>query len=92
MEKFINHFIRVEPGRWTCVKSGDFQSPTGRIQVAVGTTFTRGTVFMGFDLAQALDEHYEKFGFGNDGVPAPSVGPRPHFDHHAPQRPLPLQE
>jgi hypothetical protein len=31
----------------------------GRIQVAVGTTFTRGTMFMGYDVAQALDEQYE---------------------------------
>ena len=55
----MQHFLRIEPGKWTCVRSGEFQSPTGRIQVAVGTTFTRGTVFMGYDIAQALDEHYE---------------------------------
>jgi len=53
------HFVRIEAGKWTCVRSGEFQSPTGRIQVAVGTTFTRGTMFMGYDIARALDEHYE---------------------------------
>jgi hypothetical protein len=59
MDEVMKHFIRVEAGTWTCVKSGEFQSPTGRIQIAVGSTFTRGTMFMGFDLARALDEHYE---------------------------------
>ena len=60
MEEMMKHFLRIEPGKWTCVVGGEFQSPTGRIQVAVGTTFTRGTMFMGYDVAQALDEHYER--------------------------------
>jgi hypothetical protein len=34
--------------------------PSGRIQVAPGTRFTRGTMFMGIDLAAMLDEHFEK--------------------------------
>ena len=59
MEELMRHFLRVEAGKWTCVRSGEFQLPSGRIQVAVGSTFTRGTMFMGFDLARALDEHYE---------------------------------
>jgi hypothetical protein len=60
MENFIKHFVRVGPGIWTCVRNGEFQSPNGRIQVTVGTTFTRGTNFMGMDVAQWLDEQYEK--------------------------------
>ena len=59
MEEMIEYFRRIEPGKWTCVRGGEFQSPTGRIQVAVGTTFTRGTMFMGYDIARALDEQYE---------------------------------
>ena len=59
MEEMMKYFLRIEPGKWTCVQSGEFQSPTGRIQVAVGTTFTRGTMFMGYDVAKALDEHFE---------------------------------
>ena len=59
MEEMMKHFLRIEPGKWTCVRSGEFQSPTGRIQVSVGTTFIRGTLFMGYDLAEALDEFYE---------------------------------
>jgi hypothetical protein len=59
MEEMMKHFVRIEPGKWTCVRSWEFQSPTGRIQVAVGTTFTRGVMFMGYDIAQALDEQHE---------------------------------
>ena len=59
MDELIKHFLRVEAGKWTCVVSAEFQSPSGRIQIAVGSTFTRGTMFMGYDLARALDEHYE---------------------------------
>lgn len=59
MHKFITHFVRVGPGRWTCVKSGEYYGPNGRVQVAVGFSFRRGMIFMGFDLAQALDEYYE---------------------------------
>jgi hypothetical protein len=59
MEEMIEHFRRIEFGKWTCVRGGEFQTPTGRIQVAVGTTFTRGTMFMGYDIARALDEQYE---------------------------------
>ena len=56
----MKHFRRIGPGKWTCVRSGDFPSPMGRIQIAVGSTFTRGTTFMGYDVAQALEEHYEQ--------------------------------
>ena len=60
MENFIRYFVRLEPGKWTCVRNGELNGPTGRIQVTVGSTFTRGTNFMGVDLAQWLDEQYEK--------------------------------
>jgi hypothetical protein len=57
MENFIRHFVRIESGKWTCVRPGEFTGPDGkRIQVAIGSTFTRGTNFMGVDLAQWLDE------------------------------------
>ena len=78
MDELIKHFLRVEAGKWTCVESAEFQSPTGRIQIAVGSTFTRGTVFMGYDLAKALDEHYEATRqYHPHPVPATS---RPAFD------------
>lgn len=76
MEDFMRHFLRIEAGKWTCVRGGEFQSPTGRIQVAVGTTFTRGTMFMGYDIAKALDEHYENSRSGRP-VPEPGSGLMP---------------
>jgi hypothetical protein len=60
MDKFIKHFVRVEPGMWTCVKSGEYYGPNGRVQVNVGSSFRWGTTFMGFDLARALEDQYEK--------------------------------
>ena len=59
MQGFIKHFIR-ENGAWTCVSPAEFNGPNGRIQVAVGSRFTRGTNFMGIDLAEWLDDQYAK--------------------------------
>ena len=60
MGKLTEHFVRLEPGKWTCVKSAELDGPNGRIQVAIGTTFARGTPFMGVDLADWLEEQYER--------------------------------
>ena len=60
VENFIRHFVRVSAGTWTCVRDGEFTGPNGRIQVTVGTTFTRGTNYMGMDVAQWLDEQFDK--------------------------------
>jgi hypothetical protein len=62
MQNFIKNFVRLEGGKWTCVRPCEFEGPNGRIQVAIGTTFTRGTNFMGADLAEWLDEQYYKDG------------------------------
>jgi hypothetical protein len=59
MSEFIRHFTRDERGRWTCVTQAEVIAPAGRIQVTPGTTFARGTMFMNFDIAAALDEQYE---------------------------------
>ena len=60
METVIRHFVRIGPGRWTCVRSGEFNGPTGRFQVAIGTTLCAGTTFMGMDMARLLEEQYQK--------------------------------
>ena len=60
MDELIRHFVRIEPGKWTCVRSAEFNGPNGRIQVAIGSTFTRGTNFMGVDLAEWLEAQYER--------------------------------
>jgi hypothetical protein len=58
MQDFIRLFIRIGPGVWTCVRNGEFHGPNGRIQVALGTTFTKGTNFMGVDVAALLDDEH----------------------------------
>ena len=60
MENVIKHFVRFQAGKWTCVRQVEFYGPNGRIQVSIGTTFTRGTNFMGADVARWLDAQYEK--------------------------------
>jgi hypothetical protein len=55
MDEFAKHFCRNSDGSWTCVSAGTFRGPNGRIQVTPGSTFYRGTMFMGFDLAAWLN-------------------------------------
>ena len=56
MDEFATHFCRNSDGSWSCTSSGTFNGPNGSIQVTPGSTFYRGTMFMGFDLAAWLDE------------------------------------
>lgn len=62
MERFILNFVRDAPGVWTCTAYATITLDWGRIQVAPGTRLTRGTLFMGVELARLLDEQYEKSG------------------------------
>ena len=58
-DHFIKAFVRASDGSWTCVAPATWEGPP-RIQVTAGKRFTRGTRFMGVDLAKLLDEQYEK--------------------------------
>ena len=60
MDKLIRHFVREAPGVWRCQTDATVTLASGRIQVASGTRVTRGTFFMGIELARLLDEQYEK--------------------------------
>lgn len=60
MHAFTRKFVRERDGVWMCVEAAELTLPAGRIQVAVGTRFTRGTRFMGVDVALLLDEHYDR--------------------------------
>jgi hypothetical protein len=53
------HFVRDPYGHWTCIEPAVFDLPTGRIEVAPGTRLTRGTKFMGVDLAALLDKEHQ---------------------------------
>ena len=60
MQDFARSFVREKLGVWTCVEPAELNLPVGRMQVAPGTRFIRGTQFMGVDVAQLLEEHYER--------------------------------
>ena len=60
MEDFITHFIREPDGAWRCLSFAEVRIPSGRIQVAEGTRFVPGTVFMGMDIVKYLDEEFER--------------------------------
>ena len=60
MDRFIKHFVREAPGVWRCETDATVTLRGGRIQVVSGTRVTRGTLFMGIELAKLLDEQYEK--------------------------------
>ena len=63
MQTFYKAFFRHPDGSWTCIAPATLEHPRGRIQVAQGTHFTRGTSFMGIDLVDWLEtEHRERSG------------------------------
>jgi hypothetical protein len=62
MEEFIHNFVREADGSWLCVRPAEAVLASGRIQVAPGSRFTRGTRFMGVDLAELLDLAYRRRG------------------------------
>ena len=60
MRDFIKCFRRDSAGHWTCTLPCEIDLPGGRIQVAAGTVFTAGTLFMDVDIAELLDDEHEK--------------------------------
>jgi hypothetical protein len=53
--ELLKVFARDDSGAWTCLHFIELECPGGRIQVAAGSRFVPGTVFMGIDLAAWLD-------------------------------------
>ena len=60
MRDFIKCFRRDSAGRWRCLQPCEVELAGGRIQVAVDTVFTKGTLFMDVDIADLLDRQYEE--------------------------------
>ena len=85
MQNFLKLFARIGPEMWTCVTSGEFNGPNGRIQVVPGSTFKKGTSFMGIDLANLLEDEYQKKN-GNANLQASQSLPD---SPQGPKRPLP---
>jgi hypothetical protein len=60
MDKFIKRFRAASRARGFAWNRRRLLLPEGRIQVAVGTRLTRGTNFMGIDLAAMLEDHHKQ--------------------------------
>ena len=58
MKTFITHFAREPDGIWLCISDGEFQGPSGPIQVTSGSRFKPGTTHRGLDLAKLLEEEF----------------------------------
>ena len=57
MQRFRLNFVRESEGAWRCASPTTLLLPNGhKIEVAPGTVLTRGTSFMGVELARLLDE------------------------------------
>jgi hypothetical protein len=66
-QKVTGSFWRNADGSWICTEPVTLDHPHGRIQVTAGTTFKRGELFMGVDLAHWLDDQAK-----NDQPPTPN--------------------
>ena len=60
MENFIKHFERQPDGAWLCVAPAEIRTIMGRIQVAQGTRFMPGTIFMAVDIVELLERERER--------------------------------
>lgn len=56
MDDDFTSFRREKDGIWICVEPVTICHPKGRMEVAPGSSFKKGTVHMGVDLAALLDE------------------------------------
>ena len=60
MTNLLEHFVREPDGSWTCISNAEITTVMGRIQVAEGTLFMPGTIFMAVDIVQLLEEEAER--------------------------------
>ena len=60
MRQFIKHFRREGVGVWVCIAPATLDLPQGRVQVAEGSRFTLGTMFMNIELASLLEVEYQQ--------------------------------
>jgi hypothetical protein len=54
-DPFAKNFCRHRDGSWTCISAATLDGFGGRIEVAAGSRFYPGTIFMGFDVAKWLE-------------------------------------
>jgi hypothetical protein len=53
-----NAFEKDSDGNWRCTDPSSIEIENRMIVIGKGMTFTKGHLFMGFDIAKWLDEHY----------------------------------
>jgi len=51
----IGTFRRNRDGSWTCVAPVSFDGPIGRIKLSPGSSFARGALYKGVDIAAFLN-------------------------------------
>jgi hypothetical protein len=61
MQKFSRAFKHNPDGSWTCIAAATLEGPQGRIQVTPGSTFAKGTQFMGIDIAAWLEAQAKSY-------------------------------
>jgi hypothetical protein len=53
----LDEYEKKSDGSWVCVKNSDITCKSGRIvRIAPGTTFTKGRIFLGMDVVEALEK------------------------------------
>ena len=70
--EFASHFGRNPDASWTCTSAATLNGPNGCIQVAAGSRFYPGTIFMDFDIARWLEDDFD--GRAQPAVPLASLG------------------
>jgi hypothetical protein len=56
VDYYFTSFRREKDGIWICVEPVTIRHPAGRMEVVPGSSFKKGTVYMGVDVAALLDE------------------------------------
>ena len=60
MKEFIEHFERDPSGAWLCISHAEISTVEGRIRVAEGTRLMPGTIILGVDIVQLLEQEYDR--------------------------------
>jgi hypothetical protein len=56
----IGTFRRNRDGSWTCVAPVSFDGPIGRIKLSPGSSFAKGVLYKGVDIAAFLGVQEQK--------------------------------
>ena len=74
MENFSRAFVKLPDGGWFCKEVATLESQSGSIRITPGTTWKRGKLFMGVDIAQWLDDYAHNRSLPPGGWRSPAKG------------------